>query len=142
MGGVLAVRTSNVTVNSVITRRFNYPLIFTGGGGAGGVTNSICMAPIRSFARNAACGIVISGHFLNGNSGILVISSFLTINGTLHNLVRVIGRDNTRLINYNAMVRGNCRRKNSRVETRNIHIRDLTVVRDVSTGAKGVIFEG
>ncbi len=128
---ILAMRTDNVTVTTLMTRHFNIPVIFTGGSGADGVPSAICSYPIGSCARKIIGRIVIAGSCLGTKRNILLVSSFLTRNRTLANLVGIIRRTNTRTINTNVLVRGSFRPNTSGVGTVNVHIRSLTHITSV-----------
>lgn len=141
VAGVLAVRTSKVNVTYLTTRCFNIPIIFTGGAGAVGVCSSACGTAIRSCARGESCSVIISGRFLDGRSGILVVSSFLTGNDTLATLLVLVRGTNTGATNTKVIVRGTCRNNNGLIHSVNVEIRSLTGVGSVDGGSK-VIFYG
>lgn len=141
VGGVLAVRTSNVKVTYVMTRRFSMPIMFTGGSRDVGLSNRVCMTRIRSFARGYGGGIVISRGFLSRSSRMLVVSSFLTGKYTLRKLVRVIRSSKTAMRNVKVTVRGKFRSNKEVVHGLKFRLRSLTVISKVSTSANRVFFE-
>lgn len=131
-GGVIAVRTSNVTPTVVINCLAGLPIIFIGGGRPGAVRNVVASI-IRSFAGSHSCAIYIDGDCLAPRSRILFVSSFLTGNGTSGNIVSLYRGTNTGVRTVNFVVRGTFRRNNSFLHGRNVHCRTLTAMRDLSS---------
>ncbi len=137
VGGIVAVRTDNVTPTVVINSCLGIPMLFTGGGAPDAV-RGVLIARIFSFAGGGSCSMYIDNSCLAGSSHILFVSSFLTGNGTTCNVVSLMRRTNTALRNVNFLVRGNFRRNNGRLHHHNVRIRSLTVVSDLSGYAVAV----
>lgn len=137
VGGIVAVRTDNVTPTVVMNCLLRLPIIFTGGGGPIAV-RGVLAADMCSFAGSHSCSMYIDGSFLSGKSHILFVSSFLTGNGTTGNVVSLMRGTKTRLSKVKFVVRGTFRRNKSCLHGTNVHMRSLTVVRDLSGYRVGV----
>lgn len=137
IGGVVAVRTDNVTPTVVANCLVSLPIMFTGGGSPGAVRGTLDAA-MRSFAGSHSCRMIVDSSFLAPRSGILFISSFLTCKGTTLNILSLVGRSNTGLMKVKFVVRGTFRRNQGALRRRNMHMRDLTVVRSLSGYRVGV----